>query len=352
MIKVLVVDDSALVRQVLESGLSQDPEIQVVGTASDVYRARDLILKHEPDVLTLDIEMPRMDGIEFLKRLMPQHPIPVIVVSALSEPGSRAALKALEHGAVEVVLKPSTNIGWGLAEMMADLREKVKAAARVDVSVWRGRPRPPPSQVALPPAPWIGTDKVIAIGASTGGTVALQSILTALPPGFPPIVVVQHMPPVFTRLFAERLDTLCALRVKEATDGEQLEPGVVLVAPGGQHLKVKRTGGHYFVRVARGERVNGHCPSVDVLFFSMAHQVGPNGLGLLLTGMGRDGAEGLLAMRQAGARTFVQDRESSVVYGMPAEAWNLGAAEAQWNLSQIPQEMVRVVREMERQRAV
>lgn len=349
MIKVLVVDDSALVRQILENGLNQDPEIQVVGTAPDVYAARDLIVEHQPDVLTLDVEMPRMDGIDFLRRLMPQYPLPVIVVSALSARGSQVALDALENGAVDVVLKPSTNLGRNLQEMMQDLREKIKMAARVDVSHWK-QARPvsgAASALATSSRLEVSTDKVVAIGASTGGTVALQSIITALPPHFPGTVIVQHMPPVFTRLFAERLDKLSRLSVKEASDGDVLKPGQVLIAPGGFQTQVVRYGGFYKVRVAEGDKVNGHCPSVDVLFHSMAQVVGRNGLGLLLTGMGRDGAEGLLAMRKAGARTFVQDRESSVVYGMPAEAWDLGAAEAEWNLEQIPAKLLKIVEELE-----
>lgn len=349
MIKVLVVDDSALVRQILENGLAQDPEISVVGTAPDVYTARDLIVERLPDVLTLDLEMPRMDGINFLRRLMPQYPLPVVVVSALSAPGSQIALEALESGAVEVVLKPSTNLGHSLQDMMQDLREKIKIAAMADVSQWKQKRRYSPGQpYVLPPIRLKkSTDKVVAIGASTGGTVALQNIISALPADFPGTVVVQHMPPVFTRLFAERLNTLSQLQVKEAEHGEVIRPGKVLIAPGGYQTRIHRYGGFYQIELGSAEKVNGHCPSVDVLFYSMAQVVGSNGLGLLLTGMGKDGAEGLLAMRHAGARTYVQDRASSVVYGMPAEAWALGAAEAEWNLADMPQKLVEAVRLME-----
>ncbi len=347
MIKVLIVDDSALVRQILENGLGQDPEIEVVGTAPDVYTARDLIVERLPDVLTLDIEMPRMDGINFLKRLMPQYPLPVVVVSALSVPGSQIALDALESGAVEVVLKPSTNLGRSLQDMMEDLREKVKIAARANVRHWKNRTPLTPSR-AIPRARLEqSTDKVVAIGASTGGTVALQTLITALPPDFPGIVIVQHMPPVFTRLFAERLDKLSQLKVKEAEHGDVVRPGTVLIAPGGYQTRIRRYGGFYQIEIGGAEKVNGHCPSVDVLFFSMAEVVGRNGLGLLLTGMGKDGAEGLWAMRQAGSRTFVQDEQSSVVYGMPAEAWALGAAEAQWNLAEMSRKLIETVRQLE-----
>jgi len=353
MIKVLIVDDSALVRQILADGLQADPEIVVSGTAPDVYTARDMIVENPPDVLTLDIEMPRMDGINFLRKLMPQYPIPVVIVSALSAPGSQLALDALENGAVDVVLKPSTNLGRGLYEMMKELRLKVKSAARANVSHWKD---PQYNQKLIQQNNQIAelkvsTDKVVAIGASTGGTVALQSIISSLPASFPGTVVVQHMPAVFTQLFAERLNKFSQLMVKEAQHGDVVKTGQVFIAPGGYQTRLRRYGGFYQIDIGETEKFNGHCPSVDVLFFSMAKVVGQNGLGLLLTGMGKDGAEGLLAMRQAGARTFVQDKISSIVYGMPAEAWQLGAAEQEWNLNEIPRNMIKVVQEMEKTHA-
>lgn len=326
-IRVLVVDDSALVREILSKGLAEDPDIEVVGTAPDVYIARDKIVFLKPDVLTLDIEMPRMDGIDFLKRLMPQYPIPVIICSALAAPGAKATLEALDHGAVDFVLKPSTKVGMRLQEMLDDLRSKVKMAAGVDVSAWKRREvkaRPPASPGIL-----VGsTDKVIAIGASTGGTVALRQMICAFPANMPGTVIVQHMPPVFTRLFAESLNNSSQVEVSEARDGDRIVTGRVLVAPGGeQHLGVERSGGTYLVRLRDGEKVNGHRPSVDVLFTTVARSVGSNAVAAILTGMGRDGADGMLALRQAGARTLAQDEASCVVYGMPRAAYECGGAE-------------------------
>ncbi len=344
MVKVLVIDDSALVRQILESGLNRDPEISVVGTAPDVYAARDMIIEKQPDVLTLDIEMPRMDGIAFLKKLMPQYPIPVVVVSALAGAGADATMEAMASGAVEVVLKPSVQLGQGLGAMMEDLREKVKAAASADVSFWRdphyGEKK---KSISATTKLKVSTDKVVAIGASTGGTVALQQIITALPPDFPGTVVVQHMPAGFTKLFADRLNSFSSLRIKEAEDGDRVMTGQVLIAPGGFETRVVRRGGQYHVKIQGQEKRNGHCPSVDDLFFSVSEEAAANSIGLILTGMGRDGAEGLLAMRKAGARTFSQDKASSIVYGMPKEAWEIGASEMEWGLEIIPSELIKVV---------
>jgi two-component system chemotaxis response regulator CheB len=325
-IKVLVVDDSALVREILSKGLAEDPEIEVVGTAPDVYVARDKIVFLKPDVLTLDVEMPRMDGIDFLKRLMPQYPLPVIMCSALAAPGAKATLEALEHGAIDFVLKPSTRVGTQLQEMLDELRTKVKMASRVDVSKWKrsdAKPQPRTAGGIL-----VGTtDKVLAIGASTGGTVALREMITAFPPNMPGTVVVQHMPPVFTRLFAESLNAASQVEVVEARDGDRVLTGRVLIAPGDVHLEILRSGGVYLVRLRDGEKVNGHRPSVEVMFSSVARSVGSNAVGVILTGMGRDGAEGMLAMRQAGARTFAQDEATCVVYGMPRAAYECGGAE-------------------------
>lgn len=345
-VRVLVIDDSAVVREILSNGLASDPGIEVVGVAGDVFRARELILSKSPDVLTLDVEMPRMDGLVFLKKLMPQYPLPVVMVSSLTGPGASATLEALQYGAVDVVAKPSSHVREGLTAMVEDLREKVKAASLVDVSRWRnerwGEAIPRVQVGALSQS----TDKVVAIGASTGGTVALRSILTALPADMAGTVVVQHMPPGFTRMFAERLNEECRVQVKEAEDGDRVLQGRVLVAPGGLQTRIVRSGGSYLVRVTDEERVNGHAPAVDVLFASVAQSAGANALGVVLTGMGRDGAQGLLSMRRAGARTLSQDEASSLIYGMPMEAWALGGSEKQVSLDLIPAELLSVLKRM------
>jgi len=345
-IKVLVIDDSAVVREILSAGLASDPGLEVVGVAGDVFRARELILSQKPDVLTLDVEMPRMDGLVFLKKLMPQYPLPVVMVSSLTGPGAAATLEAFEFGAVEVVNKPSSNLRETLSAMIEDLIEKVKAASLVDVSRWRNErwfeTLPRIANGALSRS----TNKVVAIGASTGGTVALRAILTALPADMPGTVVVQHMPPGFTRLFAEKLNQECQVQVKEAENGDRITQGRILVAPGGLQTTVVRSGGDYLVLVKPGEKVNGHVPSVDVLFDSVAESVGANALGLVLTGMGRDGAAGLLKMRGAGARTLSQDEASSLIYGMPMEAWKQGGSEKQVSLDQVPGELLATLKRM------
>jgi len=323
---VLIVDDSALVREVLSRGLGADPELEVVGTAPDVYVARDKIVLLKPDVLTLDIEMPRMSGVDFLKRLMPQYPVPVIVCSALAAPGARATLEALQYGAVDFVLKPSSAAGAKLNEMLEELREKVKMAAAVDVSRWR-RQETGKVEADLEPPPGESTDKLIAIGASAGGTVALHTMIKGFPHDMPGTVVVQHMPPVFTKIFAESLASASRVEVMEARDRERIQAGRVLIAPGDRHLEVERFGSSYRARVCDGEKVNGHRPSVDVLFASIARCVGAKAVGVILTGMGRDGAQGMLQMRRAGARTLAQDEASCVVFGMPRAAMDCGAAE-------------------------
>jgi len=320
-IRVLVVDDSAVVREVLSRELAADPEIHVVGTARDPYAARDKIVELEPDVVTLDLEMPRMDGITFLRRLMHYRPLPVIVVSSLTIHGSNTALDALAAGAVDVVAKPGPS--YAIGAMSSDLAERIKVAARIRVR----RGAPCPSAVNPLPALRTTTTKVVAIGASTGGTRALTRILAALPANGPAVLVVQHMPETFTRSFAQRLDAECEMTVCEAAHGMTVAPGKVLVAPGNLHLLLRRSGGVYHAVIKDGLPIGRHKPSVDILFRSVARAAGPNGIGVILTGMGRDGAIGLLEMRAAGARTIAQDEPTSIVWGMPGEAVACGAVE-------------------------
>lgn len=335
-IKVLVVDDSALVRDILAQGLAMDPAIEVVGVASDPFIARDKIVRLKPDVLTLDVEMPRMDGLEFLRHLMPQYPLPVIIVSALTRKGAAITLAALEAGAVDVVTKPSTDIARSLNVMLGDLRNKVKIAASANVSAWRANQKSSIPVRTDSQALAESTDKVIAVGASTGGTEAIRKILQSFPTTIPGVVVVQHMPVEFTRHFADSLNDLCAMEVKEAKTGDRVLPGRALIAPGDRHMTVRRSGGTYLVNCQPGEKVCGHCPSVEVLFQSVAKYVGANAIGLMLTGMGSDGANGMLAMRQAGARTIAQDETTSVVFGMPKVAYERGGAEYLLPLGVIP----------------
>jgi two-component system chemotaxis response regulator CheB len=324
-IRVLIVDDSAIVRRILTDALAGESDLEVVGTAPDPYVARDKILALDPDVLTLDIEMPRMDGLTFLKKLMHFHPLPAIVISSLAQPSCRAALEALQCGAVEVLAKPGGP--YSVGELRHTLAAKIRAAAaaRLRSSPDMGRPDRssvlPESSCQLPP------DTVIAIGASTGGTEAIAQILTKLPKTCPGVVIAQHIPPVFSSAFAARLNDLCAVEVKEAADGDTLSAGVALVAPGDFHMMLRRRPGGYFVNVRTGPRVCYQRPSVDVLFVSVAEAAGGHAIGALLTGMGSDGAQGLLKMRQAGARTMAQDEASCVVFGMPREAIERGAAE-------------------------
>jgi two-component system chemotaxis response regulator CheB len=332
-IRVLVVDDSAVVRNVFQAELSRDPAIEVVGTAPDPFVARNLILEREPDVITLDVEMPRMDGITFLRKIMRYRPTPTIVVSSLTQAGGQLAMEALAAGAVDVMCKPGG--AYTVGDMTGELVEKVKAIAFSDV---RHREHPP---VAASPALSRTTHRVVAIGASTGGTIAIERILAALPPNAPGIVIVQHMPENFTKHFAARLRQQSRLDVREAADGDSVTPGVALVAPGNRHLLLRRSGARYLVEVKDGPRVNRHRPSADVTFRSVARAAGANATGVLLTGMGSDGAQGLLAMREAGAHTIAQDEASCVVYGMPKVAVDLGAAERVLPLGEIAGEIFR-----------
>jgi two-component system chemotaxis response regulator CheB len=337
--QVLIVDDSSLMRQLLTEILSSDPDLEVVGTAGDPYVAREKIKALNPDVLTLDIEMPRMDGLTFLEKLMRGHPMPVVMISSLTERGAETTLRALSLGAVDYISKPRLDVSNGTVEQARDIIAKVKAAAQVKVRVAAKLP-PSPAHAAGPVYHLNATHKVVAIGASTGGTEALKDLLTALPPDFPGIVIVQHMPEAFTRQFAERLNSLCRIHVKEAKDGDRVLPGHALLAPGGHQMAIVRKGLENSVRVYRGERVNRHLPSVDVLFSSCARNLGCNALGVLLTGMGADGAKGMLEMKQASAHTIAQDEASCVVYGMPKEAVLLGAVDQVLSLSRIPEALL------------
>ena len=326
-IRVLVVDDSAMIRNILADGLQKDPTIEVVGKAADPYMARDKIVELKPDVITLDVEMPRMDGLEFLKKLMAQYPLPVIMVSALTERGKKITLEALEAGAVDFVTKPKADVARGLDEMMIELRTKVKLAASANVSHFKVARSETLKTLSAPRALAETTDKIIVIGASAGGTEAIKEVITRLPSVSPGVVIVQHMPEGFTKLFAERLNNLSQMFVKEATDGDRVMPGVVLVAPGSYQMSVIRSGGFYRVKCEKGEKVCGHCPSVEVLMRSAATCAGANAVGVMLTGMGSDGAGGMKAMRDAGARTIAQSEESCVVFGMPKSAINAGGVE-------------------------
>lgn len=346
-IKVLVVDDSAVVREFLSSALCRDPHIEVVGVAPDPYLARDKILKLNPDVLTLDVEMPRMNGLTFLEKLMKYYPIPVVMVSSMTQRGAEITMKALEVGAVDFVAKPERGDVGKLEDLAKELIEKVKVAAQARIN-WRpeagGRRRASGLQsqeVRRLRQQDIGSEhKIIAMGASTGGTQAIREILAQMPADSPGIVIVQHMPEQFTQAFAQRLNTLCAMEVREAGDGDGIHRGLALIAPGNKHMVVKRGGIRYFVTIEEGPRVYHQRPSVDVLFTSVAYCAGFHGVGVLLTGMGKDGAHGLLKMKEAGAWTVVQDEASCVVFGMPAEAIKLGAADKILSLDKIPETLL------------
>lgn len=343
-IKVLVIDDSALVRQTLTEIINADEELEVVGTASDPFFAAQKIKSFIPDVITLDIEMPRMDGLTFLKSLMAQYPVPVVIISSLTQSGSELALRALSSGAVEVVAKSEIrNTKEFLEESSIRITDAIKAASMVKVKRI-GLQQTPNAQAHVSkssdpehtPAIYKTTDKVIAIGASTGGTEALRYFLKNIPANAPGILITQHMPPGFTRSFADQVNKICEITVKEATDGEKIMRGHAYIAPGGRHMEIYRSGAKYFIRVKDGELVNRHKPSVDVLFDSVAKHAGQNALGIIMTGMGKDGAQGLLRMREAGGRTIAQDEKSSVVFGMPKEAIKIDAAEKVYSLEEMP----------------
>lgn len=351
-IKVLIVDDSAVVRQTLASLLGASPDIEVIGTAGDPYLAAQKIATEVPDVITLDVEMPRMDGLTFLKKLMAQHPIPVIIISSLTTKGTETAIRALEYGAVEIIAKPALA---GRQELLDTFRERladlVKAAAHSRIKRRSGGdasivPRLSADAVIQPTSNHSliqTTEKVVAIGASTGGTEALRVLLEAMPLDAPGIVIVQHMPEIFTRSFANRLNELCRITVKEAENGDSVIRGRALIAPGNRHMLLKRSGARYYVELNDGPPVNRHRPSVDVLFRSTAKFAGKNAIGVLLTGMGNDGAQGLLEIKVAGAHTVAQDEKSCVVFGMPKEAIKLNAADKVLPLDAITAHVLRQV---------
>ncbi|WP_411881071.1 protein-glutamate methylesterase/protein-glutamine glutaminase [Polaromonas sp. YR568] len=331
-IKVLCVDDSALIRSLMTEIINSQPDMVVVATASDPLVARDLVKQHNPDVMTLDVEMPRMDGLEFLEKLMRLRPMPVVMVSSLTERGSEAALRALELGAIDFVTKPRLGIRDGLLSYTDLIAGKIRVAASAKLLPAR---RPAPNGVGgagdghapMLHSPLLSTEKLIIIGASTGGTEAIREVLQPLPPDSPAILIAQHMPAGFTNSFAQRLNGLCRISVSEAVHGERVLPGHAYIAPGGFHLSLTRSGANYVAQVDQEPPVNRHRPSVDVLFDSAARHAGKNAIGVILTGMGRDGAEGLLRMHQAGAHTLAQDEASCVVFGMPREAIALGAVD-------------------------
>jgi two-component system chemotaxis response regulator CheB len=347
-IRVLTVDDSALMRQVLAKLLSKDREIEVIGSAPDPFIAREKIKALNPDVITLDVEMPKMDGLTFLEKLMRGHPMPVVMVSSLTEAGCQTTLRALELGAVDFITKPKIDLREGMEEMAQDLIAKVKAAAVAKVrGQGVGGNGVGGKGVAVPltygAAMLKTTDTIIAIGSSTGGTEAVKDVLIALPPNTPPILITQHMPERFTKTWADRMNTLCRISVKEAEDGDSVLPGHALVAPGNYHMTLVRSGARYSVKINQDEPVNRHRPSVDVMFDSVAHYAGANTIGVILTGMGGDGAKGMLAMKGAGAYTIAQDEASCVVFGMPKEAIKLGGVDKVLPLEEIPAAIVAYV---------
>ncbi len=342
-IRVLVVDDSAVVRRVFSDELSHEKDIEVIGTAPDPYVARDKIVALKPDVVTLDIEMPRMDGITFLRKLMKYFPLPVIIVSSLTPAGGSLALEAIESGAVDVICKPGE--AYSVGDMSTQLAEKIRAAANVNMVQRAKLIADSKSTAAQTPKLSLSktTNKIIAIGASTGGTEALKDVLAQFPPNSPGIMIVQHMPANFTTSFAERLNSLCQIRVKEAADGDSVVAGTALLAPGNFHMVLRRSGARYFVNIKSGPLVCYQRPAVDVLFNSVAAYGGANAIGVILTGMGKDGAQGMLKMKQAGAQTIAQDEKSCVVFGMPKEAIALGGVDKILSLKDIPGEVMKLL---------
>ncbi len=344
--KVVVVDDSALVRGLLAEIINRQPDMICIGAAADPLVAREMIRTLNPDVITLDVEMPRMDGIDFLSRLMRLRPMPVVMVSTLTERGAEVTMRALELGAVDFVSKPKIGVADGLRQLGDDITDKIRTAAKASVRRLASAAAGGAPAAAVPMATLgrLSTEKIIFIGASTGGTEATREVLTRLPADAPAVMITQHMPPGFTRSYAARLDTLCRIRVAEATDGSRVLPGHAYIAPGGLHLSVERSGANYVARVRDGEPVNRHKPSVEVLFQSAARVVGPNALGVMLTGMGADGARAMKELRDAGSYNLVQDEASCVVFGMPREAIAHGAAHEVLPVTQIAGRLIERLR--------
>ena len=342
---VVVVDDSALVRSILSEIINRQPDMVCIGAAADPLLAREMIRERNPDVITLDVEMPRMDGLDFLSRLMRLRPMPVVMVSTLTERGAEVTMKALELGAVDFVAKPKIGVSDGILRLADDITDKIRIAAKARI---RRAPVPVTAASGAAPAqpkPMVNvgrmsTEKIIFIGASTGGTEATKDLLIQLPADCPAVLITQHMPPGFTKSYAARLDGLCRIRVKEASDGERILPGHGYIAPGGFHLSVERSGANYIARVQDGEPINRHKPSVEALFLAAARVVGPNALGVMLTGMGADGARAMKVMKDAGSYNFVQDEASCVVFGMPREAIAAGAADEVLPLTQIAPRLI------------
>jgi two-component system chemotaxis response regulator CheB len=332
-IRVLIVDDSSLIRQLLSMLLSSDPEIEVVGAAPDPYVARDMIKSLNPDVVTLDVEMPRMDGLSFLRKIMELHPLPVVMVSTLTQANADVTIQALEIGAVDFVAKPTSQLDKGMEVLASDLQTKIKEAART--RVYARADTAPPQRPAVAPKSIGVTDKIVFVGASTGGVEALLKLLLGFPEDCPPILITQHMPERFTAAFAERLNRECPMKVSEAKHNEVIEAGHAYIAPGSHHLELIRHNGKYMTALNDGPNVSGHRPSVDVLFKSGAKVAGPAAVGVILTGMGKDGAEGMLDLRRAGAITIGQDEATSLIYGMPRVAFERGAVAKQYSLSHV-----------------
>jgi len=348
--RVVVVDDSALVRSILTEIINRQPDMECIGAASDPLVAREMIRTLNPDVITLDVEMPRMDGLDFLSRLMRLRPMPVVMVSTLTERGAEVTIKALELGAIDFVAKPKIGVAEGIRQLAQDITDKIRVAAkarvhRSSVPVPGGTaPTAPAKPVTMASIGRMSTEKIIFIGASTGGTEATKDVLMQLPPDCPAVVITQHMPPGFTTSYAKRLDGLCKIRVKEAQDGERILPGHGYIAPGGLHLSVERSGANYIARVQDGEPINRHKPSVEALFLSAARVVGPNALGVMLTGMGADGAKAMKVMKDAGSFNICQDEATCVVFGMPREAIAAGAADEVLPLNQIAGKLIERLR--------
>jgi len=334
--KVLIVDDSALIRSVMSEIVNSQPDLEVVATAPDPLVARELIKKHNPDVLTLDVEMPKMDGLDFLEKLMRLRPMPVLMVSSLTERGSEITMRALELGAVDFVTKPKISIQSGMRDYADMIADKIRGAARARIAARSRTPSVPSAPLSALRSPLISSEKLIIIGASTGGTEAIREFLMQMPSDCPGILIAQHMPEGFTSSFARRLDSLCKISVVESAGNERVLPGHAYIAPGHSHLLLTRSGANYMTRIEQSPPVNRHRPSVDVLFRSAAQAAGKNAVGVILTGMGKDGAAGMLEMRQAGAHNFAQDEASCVVFGMPREAIALGAAHDVGPLQALP----------------